>query len=240
MSVENIIAYLLTDGGISADGRIYVANTSDVLIEDFRKEIIETFGPQKFSFNRAGSTKIIRFSSAKARKILLAFSPSYRTRACKKFPQCPRVKNLKCRVLSCLKCESTNGFPPTKIPDIIMNGNKEIKQAFLMRVFSADGGPVLTERNRRNYLEIRRMIVLSCSNPTIQAQYMTLLSEFGIKPRKNGIQLQIERKEDIEKFKSQINFLPCVTVTKGKRWKGVEKRKVLEFMCLPRPKVRPW
>lgn len=239
MSIEKIIAYLLTDGGISADGRIYVANTSDAIIEDFKKQITETFGPQKFSFNRASSAKIIRFSSAKARETLLALSPSYRTRACEKFPKCPRVKNPKFRVLSCLKCESTNGFPPTKIPDIVMNSNKEIKQSFLMRVFSADGGPVLTERNRRNYLEMRRMIVLSCSNPTIQAQYMMLLSEFGIKPRKNGIQLQIERKEDIEKFKNQINFLPGVRVTKGKRWKGVEKRKVLEFMCLPRPKVRP-
>jgi len=83
------------------------------------------------------------------------------------------------------------------------------------------------------------MIILSCSNPILQAQYRKLLSEFDIKSRKNGIQLQIERKEDIEKFKTQINFLPGVVVTKGKRWKNIEKRKVLEFMCLPRPKVRP-
>jgi hypothetical protein len=239
MSIESVIAYLLTDGGISADGRIYLASTSDVIIEDFRKEVMKTFGSQKFSFDRAGSAKVIRFSSTKARKTLLALSPSYRKRACRNFPQCPRIKDPKCRVLSCLSCEPIDGFPPTKIPEIIMNGNKEVKQSFLMRVFSADGGPVLTERNRRNYLEIRRMIILSCSNPILQAQYRKLLSEFDIKSRKNGIQLQIERKEDIEKFKTQINFLPGVVVTKGKRWKDIEKRKVLEFMCLPRPKVRP-
>ena len=239
MGIENIIAYLLTDGGISADGRIYVASTSNVIIEDFKKEVTETFGPQKFSFNRATSAKIIRFSSPKAREILLTLSPSYRTRACGNFPPCPKVKNPNCRVLSCLNCAPINGFPPTKIPEIIMKGSKEIKRSFLMRVLSADGGPVFTQRNKENRIEIRKMIVLSCSNPYLQTQYVQLLSEFGIKARKNGIQLQIERKEDIEKFKSQINFLPGVVVTKGKKWKGIEKRKVLEFMCSPRPKAPP-
>jgi intein/homing endonuclease len=237
MSIHNVIAYLLTDGGIDANGRIYFSNTSNVLIDDFKNQVEESFGTQKFSFTKAGRTQIIRFSNNKVKKQVLKLSPSFRTRSCKTHPICPGLKG-ETKVCPC--CDGTKcyeEFPPTRIPDEIMNSSNLVKKEFLTRIFSADGGPVLTKRNRRNYIEIRRMIILSSSHPTLKQQYKDLLLGFGIIPRDNGTQLQIERREDIEKFKNEINFLPGVVVTKGKRWLGLEKRKVLEFMSLPRPKV---
>ena len=144
MSIYNIVAYLLTDGGIDSKGRIYFASTSGVPIEDFKTEVMETFNKQKFSFTTATAARVIRFSSSNVREKLLSLSPSYRTRPCNVHPICPKLKSNK-RTLNCICEKRRNNYPPTQIPDEIMNGNKEIKREFLKRVFTADGGPVFTQ-----------------------------------------------------------------------------------------------
>ncbi len=222
MSIYNVIAYLLTDGGIDYHGRIYLANNDDVVIEDFKQQVINTFGNVHFGYSRARNSRIVRFSNHQIKNLLLQYSPSYRTRPCNVHPRCHA---------GC-SCNPETKLPPARIPEKIMNAHKNIKKEFLMRIFTADGGPVLTYRRRGKHIETRRMVVLRCNHPVLLNSLKKLLSEFVISFRTNGTQIQIERIESLKKFRDNINFLPGATVGRGKRWIGVEKSKVLDKMLM--------
>lgn len=241
MTVFNLIAYLLTDGGIDSQGRVYVASNSKAIIRDFKRQVTSAFGNQKFGFSKSRNAIQIRFSNNKIREELLSYSKSYRTRPCNVHPKCPKWRGNKSR--SC-NCNPITGVPDAIVPKEIILADKEVKKQFLMRVFTADGGTCLTFRKRKernNRIEIRRMIVLRCDHPILLKAYCDMLSEFGIQFRVNGTQIQIERIESIRKFRDEINFLPRVNAERSKSWHKFEKRQLLEFMLDPsllRPKVR--
>lgn len=240
MSIYNVIAYLLTDGGIGAEGRIYLANNSKAVIEDFRKQVVEAFGDQKFGFTKADNSTIIRFSNNKVRKQLLSYSNSYRTRHCNTHPKCPRTKDKK--TLAC-NCPIT-GLPDVSIPREILLADKETKRQFLMRVFTADGGACLSFRKRKDRndrIETRRMIVLRCDHPVLLKAYSHMLLQLDIVHRIDNTQIQIERLDSIRKFSDEINFLPGVYADRSKSWHRLEKRQILQIILNPnlsRPKVR--
>lgn len=240
MSEFNLIAYLLTDGGIGSRGEIYVASNSPAIINDFKKQTIETFGKQHFRFTKVDKATMIKFNNNEVRKQLLTRSPTYRTRPCNIHPVCPNwSKRYKSR--ACI-CNPIVKMPPTIVPKEILLASKDVKREFLMRVFTADGGPCLSFRKRGNRIETRRMVVLRCNHPTLLKSYSNMLLEFDIPHRIDNTQIQIERKESIRKFKEEINFLPNVNVERSKFWHGIEKRKMLDFLLDPsllRPKVRP-
>lgn len=222
MSVFNVIAYLLTDGGIDSQGRIYFANNDLAVIEDFKQQATSAFGNLKFGYTKARKSTIVRFSNKSVKNLLLKYSPSFRTRLCQEHPKCRG---------NCL-CDKSTGLPPTKVPEEILNADKEAKKEFLSRIFTGDGGPVLTYRKRGNRTETRRMVVLRCNHPTLLESYKKMLSEFGINFRINGTQIQIERLDSLRKFRESVNFLPNAKVGRGKNWVGVEKRQVLDKMLM--------
>ncbi len=239
MSEFNLIAYLLTDGGIDSRGQMYVASNSPAIIKDFKKQVIETFGKQNFRYTKVDKATMIRFSNNKVKNQLLTRSPTYRTRPCNVHPVCPKWSK-KYNSKSCV-CDPITKMPPTIVHKEIIAAKKDVRRQFLMRVFTADGGPCLSFRKRGNRTETRRMIVLRCNHPTLLKSYSDMLLKFGILHRIDNTQIQIERIDAIRKFKEEINFLPRVNVERSKIWHGIEKRKMINFLLKPSllyPKVR--
>jgi hypothetical protein len=90
-----------------------------------------------------------------------------------------------------------------------------------------------TAQNKKGQKWLERCITLACHHPKLRGQYIELLKSAGI----NAINIEsdnvikIRRRENFEKFRRDIGFLPGIKVTRhSKFWVGAEKNRVLKMM----------
>jgi len=225
------ITLLLTDGGISRISKnsleIFLTTNSKELQEIFIKNLTENFGKIKFTIVPNGTVTKIRVCNKKIGEILLGLSNSFRTRACNTFPVCPKLKG-EMKKLPCKKCKPINGFPPTKIPEVIMDGNQLQKRLALKIAMSADGGVEFHLVKQNGKIRWQRRLFLRCHNPNLKQQWKKLFEDCGFTITETDNEIRISGKEQLEKFKNEIGFVKGVKVVKSKFWNGLTKNELLE------------
>ncbi len=119
------------------------------------------------------------------------------------------------------------------IPEFIMTEkNLEIVAKYLRIIASTDGG-VAFYHNKRNdgYIRAERHIIVGCKNPVVRNQIQELFSKLDIKTRIVKEGLRISGRENLERFRDKVGFIPgCLVTSKSFRWRGYTKNEVLNFM----------
>jgi hypothetical protein len=103
----------------------------------------------------------------------------------------------------------------------------------LQILFSTDGGVSFSKSKGKDGKErLHRKITFTAKkNPENLKIVQKLLALFGIKSRIHSFDLEIKGKENLKKFKEKIGFIDGVKITgKSKKWKGIEKNRLLEIV----------
>lgn len=212
-----LIALLYTDGGISKhrlnSWRIFFSNLSDVALALFRKCMIEIF---KISTDRIKVVKMLEryhFATVTSKEIGNFLIKSFGHFRTLKYP---------------------NGtYPEVSIPvqELIQSDKARV---FLRTAFSMDGGTKFFPVEGANgYRHLWRGITIACHHPKLREQYKVLLQSVGVESSnvESDRVIRIQRKENLEKFASEVGFLPGIEVTRhSKFWAGLEKNAVLDMM----------
>jgi len=204
-----IEALLLTDGTlIEKYNKISFANTSETLINRFRKLLREVFGREvKVGVGKGRIRKlfIVQLTSKRICSDLLRDFNSYVTS--KDHIVMP---------------ESWSKFTIREL------------RILLRDFFDTDGGCSLrvSWRKERKCFELERTIFLSSRNDSVRKLYKILLKKVGIRRiGETKEKLTITNKEDIKKFAKLIGFSPGVRIGyDSKHWVGIEKRNLLRLI----------
>ncbi len=197
-SEVKLIAYLLSDGGISRGGEngyyLYLRNKDKALLDNF-SEILKSFGlkPYKRFYRRAYE---VRIGNKRLAQKLLLLCGNFRTL------QYPDGK-----------------YPAIKIPKEILE-DLELSKEFI-RIFASCEGYVKFNKGKW----ITRRITIGCKHPQLRGYIRTVLDNLGIVSKENKTEVLIYGKENMEKF-SSIGFVKGSKVQKG-RHKGKEREKLL-------------
>lgn len=217
MNVDRAIlqALLLTDGSvIPKRNQISFANTSETLLKQFCDLMSKIYGYKikKRSFGK-GTKQHLYIIQLKSKRIcldLLSDISGYRTTPFK-----------------------DGAYPEIKIPNFWQGLSKINLTKILRALFDADGGCSLriSERKKRNCIEIERTLFLSCKHPGLRKQYIQLLANIGVKCGESPDKVVITGKENFEKFRDLINFSEGVLIGYDSRhWQGIEKRELLDII----------
>jgi len=213
-----IIAFLLTDGGITKthfnrpkSWRLHFTSKEEFLLAEFKKNIQAMFGKQTFWESYPKRGKSVYLNSSEIAEYFFRYSPTYRTKQCGSYPSCPKLRGQKYG--PCKECNPIEfnrlQYPPIEVPKL-EQGKKEV---FLKYYFSVEGS--VTDR-----------IQISQRHPTILLQIQKLLTELRFETALNCYSVKGDRyewylrvrKKDMKKFHAQIGFLP-VQITGSKRTK---------------------
>lgn len=157
-----------------------------------------------------------------------------------KVPTMIRYKRGKCSWMK-LRIKSTNAAKllmrltenKRSIPKfIMMEENLELVAKYLRIIASTDGGVAFYSSKRNDgFVRTERHIIIGCKNSVIRNQIRELFAKLGIKTRIVKEGLRISGRENLEKFRDKVGFIPgCLVTSKSFRWKGYTKNEVLNFM----------
>lgn len=216
----SLLAILFTDASVSPKDknswRIFLGNESGIIIDLFRKCMIEVFrlDRKRIRIRKEGDGFIKAVVNSKEiGNYLTARFGTFRTL---------KYKN--------------GELPKARLPvkQLITNN---VANEFLKVAFSCDGGlcfyPAKRKGTRGGTKWLIRTIFLSCHHPKLREDYIILLKSLGIKARnvfRDG-KIKIEKEKDIRKFAKIVGFIEGVKVTKhSKFWEGYTKQEILKLM----------
>lgn len=229
-TLASFIGMLLTDGGISRDKRkkstyrFFFTNKCEGLIHVFRQSAQELFGDINFVTHKCTRAQHTHFTASKHALKLLSLTKSFRTKACRTHPVCPKFSGADA---VCLECTAETGFPPTRIPDFVKTGALDVKSAFFRAAFSCDGTCVFVKKKEYS----ARRVKLACKHPNLLQEYHDLLMSIGINNRLGKEELVIFGRENLKKFGDTIGFLEESKMSRGLHV-GQYKNTVLKHMLL--------
>ena len=206
-NLAQIIAALLSDGSVERGLLIKFVNKDIVLINKFLELSKAVFSLSdknikgNFMFKNDEDIKDIYICSVDLVSSLHKYTPTYRTK-----PYRDINKNL-------IK------YPNSYIPQFIMNGNKEIKHAFLRMYASCDGCVEIHINyvNADSRYDIRGRVSFICQHPVINQQLFDLLTSLSFSPvKKNGL-VQLNRTKDINLFAKHIGFINGCRITNSNK-----------------------
>jgi len=210
-----LLGLLLSDGEVNnKSNKILFSNKSEALHEVFKEKLESLFGIQKFtSWIDKKGVKITEVKNKDVREFLTKFLSDFRRKKVKGEERFPSLQTEKLRKLL---------------------ENKNNARKFLQAFFSGDGSVVLSVKwhKRKSSWVFSRRVQVSCKNPSLRKFVAALLkTHFHMKPSVWDREIALERREDIQKFAEEINFLPSVRISrKSKNWFGIEKKALLEVL----------
>ena len=230
--LATLIGLLLTDGGVSKMSKnrfeIFLASNSEGLRNKFESSMQICFDVDRFYTINGETVCKIRAIEEVAGLELLKLSPTFRTRPCDVYPTCPKKTGNAERAIP-HKCNSLNGYPPTRVPDFIMEGSVEIKRESLKAAISADGG-VEFHTLSKGIKYLQRRLLLRCHNPNLIKQWRILFEDCGFEVTETKNEIRITGVKQFLKFRAEIGFLDNVKVERSKNWNGFEKNEILDKM----------
>lgn len=213
--LATLLGLLLSDGEVNTKtNRILFSNRSEVLHKVFREKLKKLFGIQVFtSWIDKKGVRITQVKSKEVRKFLTRILPQFRRK----------------------KLKGENNFPTLEVKELqkmLSKGN--LVKKFLQAFFSGDGSVILGvkwHKQKSSWIFTRRVQV-TCKNPSLKNFIAVLLrNKLGMKPQIWKKEIALERKEDIQKFAKEINFIPGVKISKkSKNWRKIEKRVLLNLV----------
>ena len=201
-----LIAYLLSDGGISKGGNngyyLYLRNIDTALLADF-STILKLFGLRPYSrfYRRAFE---IRVGNKQLAQKLLNMCKNFRTLQ-----------------------YSDGSYPEVRIPEEIIE-NKKLSKEFI-KVFASCEGYIKFNTGKW----ITRRITIGCKHPNLRKQIRKILDNCSIETKENKNEILIYGKENLEEFAS-IGFVKGCKIHKGKH-KDVERNSFLNEMLMSYP-----
>ncbi|OGI12451.1 hypothetical protein A3K64_04365 [Candidatus Micrarchaeota archaeon RBG_16_36_9] len=226
-TIPILASLLITDGSLNyKKNQISFTSTDFTLINIFTDLIkLNSKIVPYLSKRRNGIFESYVFDAELCKKLLL-LSPSY-----KKSPY---------------KNQSKEDYLKESQPTIefLFNQNEEVKRKCIQTAMSCDGFITTSYDKGKN---IRNTIGLSCSHPCLIYEWKNLLESFKIDMHivKNerywaGYGCLLSSSSKVIKNFSSIGFIPEVKITgKSKRFKGIEKNKMLE-LALCNNKFKSW
>ena len=119
-----------------------------------------------------------------------------------------------------------------------MNGNAEMKKAFLRSYCTCDGGIIISSKEKKGKIFWDVRLVISDGNDSIRRQVAILLGEFDVSVVDDGYKHLRTRYRDINSllnFKNNVGFIEGVKPVKGK-FVYLTKNQLLELgLTLLRP-----
>ena len=168
------------------------------MLKQFIDDVKEVYGLEKYYITnvKCSKCKDVRYHSKLATKDLLKIVTTY-------------------------SCRSEK----IRVPNVIENGNHEIKSEFLRCFWSDDGGLGIYQRNMRFEL------IGTQKNSNFLKEIAELHRDFniGFKIQEKQHRIRISNKNEIIKFFKRIGFLTGSLVTKG-NFVGREKNDLLNEM----------
>lgn len=231
--LASLIGMLLTDGGVSKISKnrfeIFLASNSKGLRNEFELDMREHFGVDRFYTIHGKTVCKIRAVEESAGLQLLRLSPTFRTRPCNVYPFCPKMLGKELKTIP-HECNSLNGYPPTKVPNFIMEGPLKTKRTALRSAMSGDGGVEFHEIFVGHKKYLQRRLIFRCHNPNLKIQWKKLFEDCGFNITETKNEIRISGIEQLLKFQAEIGFLNDVKVERSKYWNGFEKNEVLNKM----------
>lgn len=239
VELAKLIMFLLTDGGISIDRgkyRIYFVNGSEILHKEFVKTLRKFSKAKVHKLAFSSGQRLSCIYDKSLTQFLLKFSPSYRTKACNRFPVCPKLLGKPWS--SCARCLpiSCNGvaYPPASLPALVL----EVCNADILKILASTEGYV-TLYFKRQPVKLEREVGIGCAHPFLASQFKKLFKHFGISMKSRENRLFISDRRSLEIFAKRVGFIEGVTVARSNSvWHSVEKNKLLNLalQCYNLPK----
>lgn len=220
--------FLLSDGGISPKGknswRIYFRNNNPDLIKEFRKRLFELCGSKGALETRRDGSYMVKLNSKELGEHLLKLTNSYRTKKCKVYPTCPKLRGGR---QSCKVCDKKMIFPLTQTPKKIFL-SQNLAKYFLKVYISCDGGISVTVAKKSKYPFLVRKIFIEVKHQKLKDDLVRMLKLFQFNPKVYETQIRLTTKEDITKF-NKIGFVKgCKIGKNSKLLRGYEKNYILK------------
>ncbi len=225
-----LVSLCLSDGGIgysSETSYIHFTNTSDVLLDLFKKEI-RKFTSSKIHEQKKPRGITLRVFDKNLIDELIKISPSFRTKSCNHFPICPYLKTDKINLRLKHPHVKSDGFvwSEIKIPENLFR-NKKDKSEFLKIYISCDGYPSIFPR-KDSWSAVERIVAIVCHHPILKKRLSELLNDLGVKHTIKENSLEMRSRKSITKFKKEIGFVDGVKMTgNSDYWEGVQKNEIL-------------
>jgi hypothetical protein len=201
ISEARLIAYLLSDGGISKGGDngyyLYLRNIDAVLLTDFSK-ILKSFGLKPYSrfYQRAFEIRV--GNKQLASKLL---------KLCKNF----RMQKYQ-----------SGEYPDIRIPRILLENNKFSRE--FIKVFASCEGYIKFSKGKW----ITRRVTIGCTHPKLRRYLRTMLMKHQIETKENKVEVLIYGQKNLIKFAS-IGFVKGCKIHKG-NFAGIERNRALHDM----------
>ncbi len=217
-SLNKLIAITLSDGSVDRKRYTVEFTEAEEVVNRFISEI-KQIGDLKINWktDKYKNSLRARTYSKELVKLMMKFSPTFRTRSYDKHPRNP---------------ENENGYSSAEIPKECFS--KKFIRTFLRYYSTCDGGPNFSvyKRKDKNCLQIDMSVKIGCENPKLKQQIYDMLKKIGIQSNiiKNGI--SIKKIEEIKKFHKKVKFIDESKVRRGKLFKGFKKNDVVKLMIL--------
>jgi len=228
-------AFLLTDGGLSSKEKnwlIYFRNKDAEIIKSFQRTLKSLTGKVGYVSERGDGTQYIRLVDNNLAEELFSLSRAYRTKACYNFPRCQHLSG---KLSSCLLFGIINvdgvEYPKAQIPKEVFS-SEELGNEFLKIYGSCDGAvSVVPARNKRGSLFLVRKVLFSVKHPQLNSQLTKLLKKLGYNPSQYKDQIRLTKRDDIEKFHSEIGFIDKSKISNHSIFlSGFEKNHILKMV----------
>ncbi len=220
-ALSRFLGYLFSDASFktkkSGQYEVTIECADKSIVEDFanickellQREIGKIHSRKRSEFWRETYTFTCKINKVFAKK-LIELSPTYRTKPYKPY---------------------SREFPEIKIPKLIFNNSGNLRN-FLQALTNSEGSVHFNVSKNRNWYIITRYVKIACSHPTLLFNVSEMLKSLKIRnrlhPKTVPLSVLIQGKDSMIKFRDNIGFMNGVRVGNSGKWKGEEKRKVLE------------
>jgi hypothetical protein len=211
LNLSNLIAFLLSDGFVSAEGQIDFYNKDISLVKEFKKISSKIFRIKHFhSRKKKDGTYEISFHSIDITNYLKNFVKTFNRESDRK----------------------TKIVPDSNIPKEVREGSDEIKREFIKYYSSCDGciSISISYKNSKKCFEIYPFISIACKHSQLRNQIRLVLESLGFQPCEDSAGIKLSKRKDILKYRNEIGFCKnCRISKKSIYWNGYTKNEVLNL-----------